>query len=397
MKRVMILTMFVFCTMQAVEYSHRISALGTDLAHLVPDYETDLYRNPQFLDKALAGISYAPGKALMLRYSYPYPPATVYQTPISLKFMTRTLGMMGSYWFYYQHDLEPDSYGWLTSTYATYRLQDLWMARMKNTVVNIYNDLDYSRIEYLTSTNSPTIERRLEYLIRTQAAFKIRKTLSLDIKIGFGFFESKTEISDYEVYNQRVNLALARAGLYCRKVTATNDFASWYFDIGSPLSNAEIDSLPYPVYSSVQSDERVFMLSAKTLLARFAFAKAIPITPGGMLIVGLKNVFTLQSTGDATNDTGLRGIINTISLPVGMEHSISTVTLRFGTRFFYDFETLREANEDVAITQDITHTLDYEYTFGLGWKPHKKITVDLYTDGGFWYLKDWAVYLKYAF
>ena len=219
MKRVVILTMFVICAMHAAEYSHRMIALGTDLANLIPDYETDLFRNPQILQKLLAGISHQPAYG----YSYrivPYPPIYVYvsPTPISLKLMTGNLGMMGEYWFDYRHDLELDTYGWLASTFQAYRLQDLWMSRMKNFVFNIYNDLDYSKVRYVTPTNLVSTARDLEYIIRTQAAFPVRKNLVLDIKIGFGFYEHKSEMSDYAFYDQRVNLGLARVGLFCRKI-----------------------------------------------------------------------------------------------------------------------------------------------------------------------------------
>ncbi len=391
--------MFILlCSMQAIEYSHRITALGTDLADLVPDYETDLYRNPQILDRALAGVSYKPG------YSYrywllPYPPVYIYvsPTPISFNLLTSNLGIMGEYWFDYSHDLEPAAYGWLSSTFQAYGVRDLWMSRIKKTVINIYNDLDYSKIESTTSTNATSTNRDLEYIIKTQTAFNVRKNLTLDIKIGFGFYEHKSEISDYAFYDQRVNLGLARVGLFCRKITAANDFSSWYFDIGSPLSNTEIDSLPFSLYSSVIEDERVFMLAAKTMISRFGLARAIPVTRTGMVVIGLKNAFLLQSTGDVAAATGLRGIKNRISLPIGMEHSMGTVTLRFGAQFFYDFRHDREASEDSVALQNISHDLNYAYSFGFGWKPHKKLTLDLYNTGNLGYLQNWAVYLKYEF
>ena len=398
MKRVMILMMFAICATHAVEYSHRMIALGTDLANLVPDYETDLFRNPQILQKPLAGISHQPAYG----YSYrivPYPPIYVYvsPTPISLKLMTGNLGMMGEYWFDYRHDLELDTYGWLASTFQAYRLQDLWMSRMKRFVFNIYNDLDYSKVRYVTPANLVSTARDLEYIIRTQAAFPVRMNLVLDIKIGFGFYEHKSEMSNYAFYDQRVNLGLARIGLFCRKITAANDFTSWYFDIGSPLSNEEIDSLPYSLYSSVLEDERVFMLAAKTLVWRLGFARAIPVTSTSMFVMGLKNTFLIQSTGNVAAETGLRGIKNKISLPIGMEYSIAAITLRFGTKFFYDFRSLREGSEDSVAAQDIGHDLNYEYSFGFGWKPHRRLTLDLYNIGNLTALSNWGLYIKYTF
>ncbi len=311
--------------------------------------------------------------------------------------MTGNLGMTGEYWFDYSHNLEPDEYGWLALTFQSYKIRDLWMSRIKEFVINIYNDLDYSKLESTNSSNATSKRRDLEYIIRTQAAFTVRKNLILDIKIGFGFYEHKSEMSGYAFYDQRVNLGLARIGLFCRKITAANDFTSWYFDIGSPLSNEEIDSLPYSLYSSVLEDERVFMLAAKTLVWRLGFARAIPVTSTSMFVMGLKNTFLIQGTGNVAAETGLRGIKNTISLPVGMEYSIAVITLRFGTKFFYDFRSLREASEDSVAVQDISHDLNYEYSFGFGWKPHRRLTLDLYNTGNLTLLSNWGLYIRYAF
>ena len=393
MIRIIIAILTMLCSIQAVEYSHRIQALGADLAHLVPDYETDLYRNPQLLDRTLAGISYTPGYTYMY-LTHPYH-ITVNQKPVSLKLTTRNIGINGQYWFYYGHGLEPETFGWLGSTFQAYRIQDLWMSRINKTVINIYNDLDYSKIEYIDAANATSTERDLEYIIRTQTAFRVRKNLTLDLKVGFGFFEHKSEMSSYSFYDQRVNLGLARVGLFCRNITAANDFTSWYLDIGSPLSNSEIDSLPYSLYSSLLEDERVFSLAAKTLVWRLGVARAVPATRNGMFIIGAKNSLLVQSTGDVAAQTGLRGIKNRISLPVGMEHFIHTVTLRFGARLYYDFEHLREANEDFTFVQNIMHTLNYDYSFGFGWKPHKKLKLDLYNTGNLSSLYNWGLYIKY--
>jgi hypothetical protein len=396
MKTKIMLAMILCCSAWAIGTSHRITALGTDLAHLVPDYETDLYRNPQLLGRALIGISYAPDPVYYY-VTYPFPPFYVQQTPISPTLTANNFGVMGEYWMNYEHGLNPTQYGWQISNFAAYRIQDLWMSRVKKLIINIYNDLDYSKIKYLTSTNSWYVNRHLEYLIKTQSAFRITKNLTLDIKIGFGFYERKREESNYLHYNQRINLGLARAGLYCRNVIAANDFTSWYFDIGSPMSNTEIDSVPYSVYSCVLDDEHIFMLSARTLLSRLGIAKAIPLTRTGMFIIGARNSFLLQCTEDVNADQGLRGIENIISLPVAIEYSLNTITLRFGTRFWYDFLHLRQASDDYVITQRINHAVDYGYSFGLGWNPHKNLTLDLYNNGDLWRLQNWAVYLKYEF
>jgi hypothetical protein len=139
------------------------------------------------------------------------------------------------------------------------------------------------------------------------------------------------------------------------------------------------------------------MLSARTLLSRLGIAKAIPLTRTGMFIIGARNSFLLQCTEDVNADQGLRGIENIISLPVAIEYSLNTITLRFGTRFWYDFLHLRQASDDYVITQRINHAVDYGYSFGLGWNPHKNLTLDLYNNGDLWRLQNWAVYLKYEF
>jgi len=61
--RMVKLTVFFFLFVRlsyGIEYSLRIKALGTDFAYLVPDYETDLYQNPQLLGEKLTGVCFEP-------------------------------------------------------------------------------------------------------------------------------------------------------------------------------------------------------------------------------------------------------------------------------------------------------------------------------------------------
>jgi len=396
MRRLLVFSLILCCLANALQYSHRIRALGTDFANLIPDYETDLYRNPQLLDKGIVGISYEPTYIYVYRL-YEYLPVTIHQMPVKLRLMTERLGMMGQYWMHYSHDLEPSDYGWQSSTYKAFRIQDVWMHRIRDAVINLYNDLDYSKVSLLTSTNAESIENRIEYIAKTQVSLKIRKRLNLDLKIGYGFYESSKETDRAQLYKQRINLGLARIGFYCGTMSGPNDFTTWYIDIGSPLTNTEIDSLPYSIFSSLGDDEHTVMWFARTLLVRLGFAKSLLLSNRAFAAVGVRNAFLYQNTDDATEATDLRGIKNTLSMPLAFEYGINDVALRLGTRLRYDFKSLREADDNALSGQSIQHELTYDYSFGIGWQPHKNLVLDIYNNGNLWCLRDWAIYVKYLF
>jgi hypothetical protein len=397
MKTIIMYTLTLACFVHGFEFSHRIRALGTDFANLIPDYETDLYRNPQLLESSLAAVSYEPTLAYYYRpYGY-YPIYTNY-APLNLALLTGRFGVTGQYWFDYSYDLEPIENSWASSTYQAYRIQDLWLSRIKNLVVNIYNDLDYSKIEYLASTNSQTEDRKLEYIIKGQVSMQIRKRLSLDLKLGLGVFQNVTETNEYDTYNKMLTIGLARLGLYGRHISHANDFTSWYLEIGSPLTNTEMDALPYSVYSRVANNESEFVLFANTVISRFGAAKTVPIGDRGFLAIGFTDAFLMQET-EEHGDLGiqfLKGVVNTMSIPAAVEYPVNTISLRFGTKISYTFKNLREFRWTVD-TQNLMHTLTYDFSFGIGWQPVKRLVIDLYNDRYLSNLEYWAIYLKYIF
>ncbi len=398
MKKLIICTMMLCCIVRALEFSHRIRALGTGFASLIPDYETDLYRNPQLLEQNLVGAAYEPPSTYYYRPYWQYPIYVNY-APLNIAFLTNRFAVTGQYWFDYSYNLEPLQFGWESSAYQAYRIQDLWLLGLKNYVINIYNDLDHSRVEYLTSTNSQAEDRRLEYIIKSQVSLKLRNRLSLDLKLGLGIFQDTRQTDEYENYSKKMTLGLARLGLYCRNVSSVNEFTSWYFDIGSPLSNEEIDVLPYSVYAHVPNHESEFALSANTVISRFGAAKAVPIGERGFVAIGFTDRLLVQKTEDqdALEDLNLHGIVNTMSLPAAVEYPIKTVSLRFGAQISYTFQNLRETGDTAVAVQDLQHTLAYGYSFGIGWQPHRKIAVDIYNNSSLHILKNWALYVKYTF
>lgn len=398
MKRIILCSLILVFLVQAFEFSHRIRALGSDFAFLIPDYETDLCCNPQILKRNIAGISHEPTFIYYYRVREYYPIHTSY-APLSLVLLTKRTGLTGQYWFDYSHDLEPAETGWESSTYRAYRIQDLWLVRFGNFVANIRNDLDHSNIDYITSTNLQTEEQKFEYTIRSQGSVRIGKRMRLDLKLGFGIFHTKTEVNQYDSYNKRLMTGMARLGIYCRNLTTENDFTSWYFDIGSPLTNAEIDSLPYSVYSHVANHESEFTLFAKSLVCRCGIAKAMPISKRAFLAIGFTDAFLIQATEDrdAVQDLNLRGITNFLSIPVAVEYPVNTVTLRLGAKFSYTFRNLRTSDDTYVIQQHLFHTFTYDLSFGIGWQPHKKVIVDIYNNGNLSYINNWALYVKYLF
>jgi hypothetical protein len=76
---------------------------------------------------------------------------------------------------------------------------------------------------------------------------------------------------------------------------------------------------------------------------------------------------------------------------------VHTIAFRFGTRFHYDFQSLRTTDDNVLSKQRIEHELGYGYSFGIGWQPHKDFALDIYNNASLSNLRDWAIYVKYLF
>jgi hypothetical protein len=271
------------------------------------------------------------------------------------------------------------------------------MGKIREYVINVYNDLDYSKIDYLTSSNQHSRERLLSYMLKTQASIKLKNNITIDVKLGIGVYDRHKETDFYELYDQHINTALSRIGLYWRDISAANKFMSCYFDIGSPMSLAVIDSLPYSIYAQLEDSEDAFNWFANALMVRLAVARSLPLTSNSFVAIGLKDVLYVQKTTDAEEDLELRGIENRMSAPIGIEYNVNTISVRLGVRFFYTLQSLRESTDEFVSAQSVSHDFDYAYSLGLGWKAGNRLLIDLYNTEDIAQVRSWAIYVKYLF
>jgi hypothetical protein len=140
------------CLGYTIEYSVRIKALGTDFAYLIPDYETDLYQNPQLLGTQLAGISFEPDL----------------NEPVTARILFKRFGVCGSCWGSYS-DHQSSAY---TTTNKHLYINDLWMLDLRGKVWKFladdvwhwYNDGDYYEWHQVHDSLDYDSVRTIKYL-----------------------------------------------------------------------------------------------------------------------------------------------------------------------------------------------------------------------------------------
>ncbi len=381
MNRLLIILLVIICFAHAIEYSHRIQALGTDFAYLVPDYETDLYRNPQLLTQKLAGISYDANSS----------------EPLTLIFSSNRFGIYGKYWPSYSYKLISTENGWTGLKSSTFYVEDLWMLKIKNEVWNIYNEGYFSRDEYFTSDGYNSLTKMFEYIIKAQTSYNIGKSFNIDIKAAAGFYERISQTDYYDIYNQRVGLLTGRIGLFYRNNPLENKFTSWFIDLGGPITTSEIRALPYSIYADMYEYERKLKYFANTFISRISWAKGLPINDKSFVVIGWHDDFLYQRAEQTDTNITLCGIRNTLSFPLAVECVINKFSLRFGTKLCYEYEYLKESSNTAIVSQDISHQINYDYSFGLGWQPNEHFVIDLYNNSDLANLRNWSIYLKYLF
>jgi hypothetical protein len=367
----------------ALEFSSRIKALGTDLAWLIPDYQTDLYRSPQCFCAKMIGIAYDESEP----------------TPLSILLCSRRMGVLARYWLEYDYELEQSYPGWQSTEDYTIEFEDLWMVRIKDEVWNFSNDGCIRRYELDNAqTYNNHLFKDLEYFIRAQTSFFIGR-VDIDFKVAAGFYERVDQYNHIDNYNQRIGITSGRIGLYYVGMTPPNDkrFTSCYLTLGGPISRAEINSLPYSIYSDIADHERKIKYFGNTFISRFGWARVCPLTENGFFAIGLRNDFVYQPTHNYVTDNILKAITNSMRIPLAVEYLINKVYVRFGTSFVYDFTRLRESNDTGLIQEDITHEFGYNYSFGIGWQPNKDLSIDLCNQEHLNILSNWSICVKYLF
>lgn len=391
----LVVSFFAFiCFTYGIEYSLRIKALGTDFAYLIPDYETDLYQNPQLLGEKLSGISFEP-------YS---------NEPLSIRFLFKRFGLCGKYWGGYLSQKEPYSSD-ISNKYIY--INDLWMLDLRgkiwkflaNDVWNWYNDGTYEiynkyrQAEYYDST------RTIKYIFSVNGSNKLGRILALHYKVCAGIYNG---YRNYRYYSDQINydrwliITTGKIGLYYRNADIKNKFTSWYLEVGGPVSTAEIDALPYSILSHLSDGleiEPIHTFITRNLVSKIAWAKGIPLDSNSFVAIGLRNDFVFQraDSEDVNININRRDIENTLTLPIAIEYTINKVALRFGTKLFYTIKNNKEWNYDSTLVYNNEHELNFGYSFGLSWQPDEHWTIDLYNKSDVSSLYNWAIYLKHLY
>ncbi len=381
MKQLLIGTMLLVCLVNGLQYSTRIKALGTDFAWLIPDYETDLYQNPQIFNRKMLGIAYDATSA----------------QPLSIFLSSNRIGVHAKYWLEYEYELEPSYIGWQSIEDYSLYFQDLWMLRVKDELWNLFNDGIINRYEWQNaqSYNNHVI-KGLEYFIGSQTSFNIGK-LNINLKIAAGFYERFEQRDLIEIYSQRVGIPSGRVGLFYTSASQANRFTSWFVDFGGPITTAEIRSLPYSIYIDLGDHEKELKYFASAFTARIGWAKTLPIADRSFAVIGLRNDFLYQPTRDFSTGNDFQAFTNSFRIPLAVEYLINKVYLRFGTRFFYNYKDLRESTDAGLVNEHMFHSLNYSYSFGLGWQPNQYLSIDVNNYEDLTDLDHWSIYVRYVF
>lgn len=390
MKLISLFFLFI-CLTYGIEYSLRIKALGTDFAYLIPDYETDLYQNPQLLGENLSGISYEPSLI----------------QPLTLRFLTRRFGLCGNYWFkYLGYDTDYNN-----GYNSNFFIRDLWMLDLRgkiwkflaNEVWNWFNDgvyvinNDYWNSEYFDLT------RTIKYILSANGSNRLGRILTIQHKICAGAYNSYKNYkyySDVTNYDRWLIISTGKIGLYYRNINIKNKFTSWYLEVGGPVSTSEIDALPYSILSSLTDGieiEPIHRFIYKNFIAKIAWAKGIPLDGNSFVAIGLHNIFLFQRTDERRIQTNINlcGVRNILSLPIACEYMFNKITVRFGAKLFYAIKGNREWNDDSIMLYINEHKIDFGYSFGLSWQPDEHWTIDFYNNSDLSSVKSWAIYLKH--
>lgn len=391
MKRIILIALLALCLGWAIEYSLRIKSLGTDFAHLIPDYETDLYNNPRSIGTSLVGVRFDPYASMPL-------------TGIAL---SKRFGWYGKYWGSSIFELRDRSYGWESNTGFRIDFEDLWMLDMRGhiwkifeDVWHLYNDGYYKSQEYENSNNLSSREQNLAYFLKVQGEqHKFTENLALHGMAGGAYYWKRTQENEINLLDQHFLILSFRFKLFYRNAPTPNKFTSWFIDIGGPRSTEEIDALPYSIYLRAPDDEFGLqpVFSANALITSMAWAKGYPLEENGFFAIGIRDDLLYQNMEHAQADSIMIFLRNKLSIPLAVEYIINRVSVRFGTVFYSEYKNNKKENDEIIFRQTISHSLNYNYSFGLGWEPVDRFNIDLHYHSHGWDFgpKDWEIYLKY--
>lgn len=392
MRKILVSVIAFISIIYGIEYSIRMKALGTDFIGLVPDFETDLYINPNLLgNERLSGISYEPGLS----------------SPLSFRLCANRFGWLGRYWGSSFNQVNGSN----SITRSNVYLKDLWMLDLRgklpkflaNEVWNLYNDGSYSsHKEYHNDINFDT-SYTIKYLFGGNSTYKLGEHISLIPNVTGGFYFNNREYQYYGTISSVEKLLFiitGNLGLFYRNEKADNKFTSWYLNIGGPLSVKGVDDLPYPIWSHVEGDAGVdmkFTYFARTLVTKIGYARGYPVDSHSFFVIGIRDSLLYQKTYEADTTLEMRGFRNVVVLPVGIEYNIKRITLRIGSRLEYSYQDDKIWESDSTIQRYSEHKLGWGYTAGIGWKIGEHIVLDAFSDASISNFEYWSIYVKYIY
>lgn len=376
----MMLLIIVYVPPQTTtEYSSRIMALGFNLAYLVPDYETDLFNNPQLLGTKVSGISYNPNEGALWRLAY----------------LSSGFGVYARYWPLYFATFDSTSNEWGRDRHIRLSVRDLWMVKIGSYIVNLSNDGYFDVDEGESHDTQYSMNFAADYYVRSQVAFNLGENYYLDIKAGVGFNAWIQKRGTSLAWSPRVISPTGCIGVYKKDITTSNDFRTYFLSVGGPVARCDESLLPGFTTLDFDTSALEIKLFYDAVITKIGIGRGMPIAEGSCFIIGLRNSFAFQRSGEIQSPRIHQGFKNICTLPVAIEYAIGKVIIRFGTHIDYTFRRYCVFSDGSELLKRDKHDFEYSYSFGLGWTINEHFLVDFYNLRKLYELQEWSVSLQY--
>ncbi len=390
MKKILFVLLFFIGVNLAQDISCRIRALGSDFALLIPDYETDLFYNPIFLNGNSLGLYYKPDDYI----------------PIKINFVHNSVGFYGFYWLDYNQSL-------LTLTPGTgfYNRQDFKdnlranvFSKIKNIGVSLTSEISRDRSKLSASANYQNIYSSQKFLYKSSVGLKPFKNLYLFLEPCLVSTEELDRTQNIDILHQTRFIISGRITALYRNINEENNFITAKLSVGGPVSINDIDDLPISIYTYHARFDSLGTPQQTFFNVDLGFCYGMRFGHDMLLTLGMKEKYIFQNVQHLTvwgKDSTYLGMKNRLSFPIAIEYTVNNIIFRGGVNLFYNIVYLREDalknGNWLTQQQNTTHALGNSYTFGFGWRPKQKISVDVNTGGqNIWHLPNWSIYLRYT-
>jgi hypothetical protein len=369
-----------------IEPSLRIKALGLDFAFLIPDYETDLYLDPNIYSKEnrLAGISYEHDNT----------------NPITVRFLTSRFGWIGQYWGNY--DYSNDNIRRIIET-LSFSARDLWiwdarklLPSFLGDIWNLSNDLSLNKFNYNSYPYYDSIGS-IKYILGIPGSNRIGKWFKLYMNLAVGYYRNYSIQYHQPRLDQSLLIYSGKAGIGYRYLRQDNDFISGYIEIAGPTTTAEIDALPIPITYMLNDNDFDLTYFLNTIITRIALVKAFPLNERSFVAIGFHDQFLSQGLAEADTNITRSDANNTLKMPIALEYKVGQVAIRLGSVVRYSLRFGKIRQNDTILRYDINQNLSWSKSFGIGWQPNLRFSIDLINNGDLSSVLGWGIYLKYCY